>query len=166
MEFDNYSNWFNSLKKAKIMHIKEDEKIEKRINYCNILEISPDTELNIKTISRAYKKLSLKLHPDKGGNVDQFSLINAAYTNLIAYQTELNDKKTSVIMEYDVIVQKIGNCIGLGIVVYEDNLRQEVVVQSVHDEIKIISLSDDSGGTIQEGNINSYIFILFILLLV
>lgn len=116
MENDNCSNWFNSLKKAKIIHINEDEEIANRINYCNILEISPDTELNIKTISRAYKKLSLKMHPDKGGNVDQFSLINAAYTSLIAYQTELNDKKTSVIMEYDVVVEKIGNGIGLGII--------------------------------------------------
>ena len=51
------------------------------MNYYEILGI-PETASQI-DIKKAYRSLSLKLHPDKqGGNVDEFKKINEAYTVL------------------------------------------------------------------------------------
>jgi DnaJ-class molecular chaperone len=46
-------------------------------------------------VKKAYFKLSLKLHPDKGGNVTDFKRITMAYTNLMEFkevEKEENDK--------------------------------------------------------------------------
>jgi curved DNA-binding protein len=50
------------------------------MNYYDILGISPDASQD--QIKKAYKELVKKNHPDKGGNSEQFKLINDAYDTL------------------------------------------------------------------------------------
>lgn len=52
---------------------------------CRILGVSPDaTETQLK---RAYRKLALKHHPDKGGSPEQFKVINEAFAVLSDSET-------------------------------------------------------------------------------
>lgn len=47
------------------------------INYYSILQISPDAD--IETIRRAYRKLALKYHPDRGGTHEKMVQLNEAW---------------------------------------------------------------------------------------
>ena len=51
------------------------------ITACEILKIKD--RYNVSEIKRAYKKLSLKYHPDHGGTSDNFILIKEAYETLM-----------------------------------------------------------------------------------
>lgn len=56
------------------------------------LSVSPDaTTLDIK---RAYRKLAIHHHPDKGGDPEKFSTINKAYESIMN-QRAANDRNTA-----------------------------------------------------------------------
>ena len=44
-------------------------------------------------IKKAYRKLSLKHHPDRGGDAEQFKKINEAYKSLHRFNFEKNCRK-------------------------------------------------------------------------
>lgn len=53
----------------------------------------PIGEKSLKKVSAAYKKLSIKHHPDKGGNSDVFQKINHAYKNITEWiNFEIDEK--------------------------------------------------------------------------
>jgi curved DNA-binding protein len=72
-------------------------------NYYNILGISEKSEQS--EIKRAYRKLSLEHHPDKGGDEEKFKEVNEAYTTLGD-----SDKKR----EYDMQRRGGGMNMGMG----------------------------------------------------
>jgi DnaJ-class molecular chaperone len=84
------SCWINQRKKKQTFEEYVDEKIfgnvfqEKtydNMNEWNILKLEPPkTEEEIK---KSYRKLALKYHPDKNGDVDMFIKIKSAYDVLI-----------------------------------------------------------------------------------
>jgi curved DNA-binding protein CbpA len=49
-------------------------------NYFVILEIQPTNDLDL--IRKAYKRLALKYHPDKGGDIEDFKLLASILTQL------------------------------------------------------------------------------------
>lgn len=58
---------------------------------CNVLGISCDA--NKETIKKAYHKLALKHHPDKGGNAELFREVSEAYKLLMEYdETDVIDQ--------------------------------------------------------------------------
>jgi len=79
----------------------------KRINFENELvnfetEFNPYRVLNIPnnadldTIKRSYRKLSLKFHPDKGGDPDKFRIITQSYCYLLKKFQQLNYREQTV----------------------------------------------------------------------
>ncbi len=48
-----------------------------KIDYYTILEVNKQSSLE--KIKKAYKKLAVKYHPDKGGNIEHFKNISEAY---------------------------------------------------------------------------------------
>ena len=82
------SCWINQRKQKKtfedyvddIIIEKKEEFIYK--NECDILQIEPPIEET--KIKKQYRKLALKHHPDKQGDVDMFIKIKSAYDTLIS----------------------------------------------------------------------------------
>ena len=51
---------------------------------CNLLGVTLQSDIN--EIKKAYKKLALKKHPDRGGNPEEFQMLSNAYERLIKYK--------------------------------------------------------------------------------
>lgn len=68
------------------------------INYYTILGV--DFESTEKEIKKKYYKLSFEKHPDKGGNAEEFALINEAYTVLTETREEY-DRKSKFGKDYN-----------------------------------------------------------------
>lgn len=147
-----WNSWFNALNRAIKEHIEEFKKVQLPYEYRKVLEIDPDIpKLNKAIITRAYKKISLREHPDKGGNADNFSKITEAYSYLINYQTEMDARENNEMIHYEAIIEK-ANGVGLGIHLIEDKLREQFVVTQVEESIVIHGLSAESRGEIRAGD--------------
>ena len=76
-------------------------------NYFNILQIKKDSSKE--EIKKAYRQLTLKHHPDKGGNKEIFNKINEAFENLYnnyddikkTYNKTFNNKQNHNDKEYN-----------------------------------------------------------------
>jgi hypothetical protein len=77
--------WLDSISKASDMGIKS-EQVSKFY-----LELGLDHNVDWKVIKRTYRKLALKYHPDKGGDVARFQLITEAYEVLSSLQQEVEE---------------------------------------------------------------------------
>lgn len=147
------TTWFNALMKAVVIHSDEEERLSLRDRCCEQLRIDPSQKLTKPLISRTYKKLALQTHPDKGGDVDLFNKINIAYTSLMSIQANLDELEECLTIDYEAIVEKAGDGVGLGIVVLEDKLRGGIVVQSVQENTRIHGLTAEAEGRILPGDV-------------
>jgi len=68
------------------------------INYYSILGVN--FESTEKEIKKSYYKLSMSHHPDKGGNAEEFAIINEAYT-VLTEQKEEYDRKSKFGKDYN-----------------------------------------------------------------
>ena len=50
------------------------------MDYYKVLDVDPNSSQDV--IKKAFRKLSLKHHPDRGGDAEEFKKINEAYTTL------------------------------------------------------------------------------------
>ena len=100
-----------------------------------ILNISKSelAELNEESLKKKWKNKALKMHPDKGGNKDEFTKLNNAHENLqkvIKKKDEIINDKSSGIENYINIDMILSYC----------NIFLDVV-QKVKKENKIIRLN-------------------------
>ena len=108
---NSWSAWFGALEVATQLHVEEQSHHEAPLLNARLLGLEQEyieSELTLHKISRAYKKLCLKAHPDKGGDVSKFNQINNAYSNLQAYQSEEELKKRCDLIDYEVVIEKAG----------------------------------------------------------
>jgi len=147
------TEWFKALIKASKWHEEERRRSAAPLQYRSILGIAPDVKLTQKVITRTYRKLSLKAHPDKGGDVSLFNDIHQAYTHLMALQVEEDEKASCDEIEYEALIQKAEGGVGLGIVVLEDPLSRRITVKSVQKGIILRGLSVEASGEIRPGDV-------------
>jgi hypothetical protein len=121
--------------------------------YCTLLGLPSDdgAKLSRNMIVKAFRKLSLKAHPDKGGDHEKFTEIRQAYTSLLAIQSEEDEKKNCLEVEYEAVIEKTEG-IGLGIVVIEDPIRRRIMIQTIQKNICLKGLSEESEGEIRPGD--------------
>jgi hypothetical protein len=146
------ATWFTALHRAIDLHIEEAERISLPKTYRKQLGLDVSVPLSTTIISKAYKKLCLKEHPDKGGNTETFNKINNAYNDLLLIQKEIEDKKNSFTIHYEAIVEMGAPGVGLGFVIVEDKIRKRILLQKIAENINIIGLSVESEGRIEAGD--------------
>ena len=80
--------WYQVLTRCSNWYHEQQQLQDKYQEYLTLLELDtlPTSEITTQKIARSYKRLCLKLHPDKGGDPDKFNDIRLAYTNLMAKQ--------------------------------------------------------------------------------
>jgi DnaJ family protein A protein 2 len=73
------------------------------LNYYAILGL--DSNATQESIKKAYKKLALKHHPDKGGDLEKFHLITKAYN--VLKQSEIKPKSSNIHLNIKLTLQDI-----------------------------------------------------------
>jgi hypothetical protein len=68
---------------------------DEKIDYYSILDLF--SEATTPEIKKAYRKLALKHHPDKGGDQEQFKMLAAAYEILMDAETKAQYDKESLV---------------------------------------------------------------------
>lgn len=99
--------------------------MEKALKILNITESNLDRSL----VDKSYKKLALIHHPDKGGDLNNFTEIKKAHQRLITQIDMIEKKKKYDIVQYWVIVTKLPGKSGIGLIVSEDKATKEVWVK-------------------------------------
>ena len=87
-------HFINSQNKKRQNFDNELSSFESEFNPYQVLGIEMGSDIN--TIQKAYRKLSLKTHPDRGGDPDQFRIVTQAYCYLLKKNKKLNYKEQSV----------------------------------------------------------------------
>jgi hypothetical protein len=148
------SSWYNSLNRAINLHKEDEDRMNRPLEYKKTLQIEDKQgeKLTQGMIAKAYKKLCLSAHPDKGGDPAVFNQIRHAYTELMAIQQMSDERDNTVALQYEALVEKVSG-LGLGISVVEDKLKRQIVVSSVNDKIRIHGITEDSHGEIKAGDI-------------
>lgn len=146
------SIWYQSIMKAVNLHEAKQNKTTEMAKYATTLGMDPTVKITMKNIAKSYRKLCLKAHPDKGGDVSEFNNINHAYNKLMALQAELEAREISDEFEYEAIVEKGPDGVGLGLVVTEDTVRGRIVVQAMNTNMLLRGLSKEAGGAILPGD--------------
>lgn len=132
------STWYNSLLRATKLHTEENARDAANLHNCRILELDEEKdELSTKKIAKAYRKLCLIKHPDKGGSIASFNEIKDAYNTLMAQYSNIEEIENCTVVIYEAIIEKI-EVVGLGLVVAEDKIRQQIVVQRVAENTQLI----------------------------
>lgn len=145
------TNWYKALEWGSRLHEEEKNRLEAPLQYRSMLGIPPDAPLTRNYLVKVFRKLSLQSHPDKGGDHEKFTAIRHAYTSLLALHNEEYEKKNSIEIEYEAVIERAQGA-GLGIVVLEDPVRRRIVVQTVLKNIILKGLSEESEGEIRPGD--------------
>lgn len=147
----NQDEWHAALVKGAKSHEVANRRALTMIEHASTLGIPPDTELTPRIVSRAYRRLCLKAHPDKGGDEETFNRIRHAYAKLNAYVVEEDLKANAPEVEFEAVIHKTKG-VGLGIVVVEDLMWGRVVVQAVQSSISLRGISEEAEGEIRAGD--------------
>ena len=71
------SNWYKALTKSLVYHTEAAARDRLPKEYREVMGFEADETLSKNLLSRTYKKLCLKEHPDKGGKLKLFCLVHA-----------------------------------------------------------------------------------------
>lgn len=148
------SAWYNALQRASKAHKEDEARLTKPLEHKKTLGLAhvEDGELTQNMISRAYKKLCLSAHPDKGGDPDTFNRIREAYLPLLSHQQMVDELRATESVQFEALVEKVpgsGLCIG----VMEDKLKRQIIVQSVGEKARIHGITEESQGEIRPGDV-------------
>ena len=146
------SSWYKALTRAVSWHKEQAKKESLPKQYCKQLGLSDDEILNKVTIARAYKRLCLKEHPDKGGNVEVFNKIKEAYNYMVGIQTIKDEIESTVPIQFEAILQKQEGKTGLGLSVTYDSVNERLLVGKMHENAVIKSITEEAGGEIKPGD--------------
>lgn len=143
--------WFSVLLKASNSHLDEDEQKAQLQKHKKILGLDTMESYGKSDIVKSYKRLCLKEHPDKGGNVELFNQIKEAYNALIARQSILDELNSSKVIHFEAMIEKASGA-GIGLIVAEDKIRKRILITRIDDKIKVVGMTEDAEGEIRPGD--------------
>ena len=138
--------WATALNKAFNYHIDQEQKREAPRRFRALLELPEEGEITKAQITKNYKRVCLKNHPDKGGDADMFAEMASAYKSLLALQDEEEKFRGCEVIEYELVLRKGEK--GLGFSVVEDKVKNGVYVSDVHDNIHVLGMTAEAEGEI------------------
>lgn len=101
------TTWYQCLLRATKLHEAQISRNKEMEQCARLLGIDSTVKLSQRVVSRAYRKICLKAHPDKGGDAERFNEISAAHTKLMAIQADIEAREQSDEIEYEAIVEKV-----------------------------------------------------------
>lgn len=146
------ASWYKALVKALPLHTQEAQKASLPKQYMELLGLDWDEKITKAAIAKAYKRLCLKEHPDKGGDVEKFNQANTAYNYLIALQTVQDELESTVPLQFEATLRKKPGKLGLCMSVNEDRINDRLLVGRVQEEIEIVEIDEEAGGKIKSGD--------------
>ena len=101
--------------------------------YYRILGIDSGEELTVPSLNKIFRKKAVKMHPDTGGDLEEFRVLQEAFDIISAKLEgeELSNKYHEIAFEAKIMKQ--GPETGLGMVVWEDQKKGHVLVKQVKD---------------------------------
>lgn len=144
-------SWFTALKNASEVHLKKQERMDAPRKHREMLGLPQEGSVQKKDIIRAYKKMCLKCHPDRGGDRDEFNRVQDAYASIMALQEVEELHQNCIIFDYEAVIEKDAKS-GLGLVVKEDHALGRVVVSKIEATVKIKGMSEEGNGYIKIGD--------------
>ena len=144
--------WMNALKNS-AMGIFGLSKRTDFTEYLTILGIPQGSELTSSLLTKSYRKISLKAHPDKGGDPAVYDKIQEAYNLLKNHLEDLELASLYDTVYFEVIVEKGGPGIGLGMLVVEDKKKAHIKLKSAQPNIIIRKIDDAAGGKLKPGDV-------------
>ena len=121
--------------------------------YYNIFGLKMSDNPTTSQINRAYRKTCLKCHPDKGGDPNEFKKVQEAYEILLSKLEEEEEEKLYKTVHYDAVIEKGPPGTGFGMVVVEDQKKQVIYVKKVLEKMNLKSITEESKGSVAEGDI-------------
>ena len=152
---NNCGEWYNALMRASKFHISQQEKQNQLTRHINCLGFDGENikllDLSRIEMKKQYTRKSLILHPDKGGNADDFAAIGDAYRHLISLYDaqELLTRGNSI--EYEAIIKKTR--VGMGLTVKYDKFYDRLLVTEVDPDIEIEGITEEANGIVKVGDI-------------
>jgi hypothetical protein len=149
-----WNAWFNILQRCVKLHEEDEERKRRPKEAREILNIPEEKfgKLTKEMIGRAYKRLCLKEHPDKGGDAEKFHKIHQSYKLLLTLQQEQHELENSEIIRYEVVIEKVQG-VGLGLSVTEDKFKARIFVSGVNPNTKIVGITEEAEGEIKVNDI-------------
>jgi hypothetical protein len=149
-----WNAWFNILQRCVKLHEEDEERKRRPKEAREILNIPEEKygKLTKEMIGRAYKRLCLKEHPDKGGDAEKFHKIHQSYKLLLTLQQEQHELENSEIIRYEVVIEKAQG-VGLGLSVTEDKFKARIFVSGVNPNTKIVGITEEAEGEIKVNDI-------------
>jgi hypothetical protein len=146
--------WMNALKNA-AMGIYGLSKRTDFTEYYHLLAIPEDKEdeLTLSFLTKQYRRVSLKAHPDKGGDLEEYERIQEAYNLIKSHLEEQEQAKLYDTIHYEVVVEKGGPGIGLGMLVIEDKKKAQIRLKSKQANIIIRRLDEAAQGDMMVGDV-------------
>jgi hypothetical protein len=125
------------------------------INYgehYQMLGLKEEDKPDLSTINRAYRKLALKMHPDKGGDVFQFKKLQDAFDALAEKLDDEAQEAQYDAVEFSLTIKKGGKGVGFGMVVVEDSKKGHVLVKKTLPSMQVVSLDKVAEGMVKPGD--------------
>jgi hypothetical protein len=120
--------------------------------YFDVFGLTPATAPALSDVSRVYRRMALKAHPDKGGDPLEFKKIQEAFSMLQQKYDDEQELAEMKEMRFSCTIKKGGKGIGLGMVVVENQTTGFIVIKTVLPTMNVTYIDASAGGSLESGD--------------
>lgn len=117
-----------------------------------LLDIAYSSDLTIAQTNKAYRKMCLRVHPDKGGDILEFKRVQEAFESLTDRLEEDERSRMYRTITYSATIQKGPKGVGFGMLVAEDVKRKAISVKEVMPTMDLKDITSEARGSVLKGD--------------